>query len=218
MIYNIKLEERKSKNEEKVGGKCHVVASTDGMITKIIANKGIIMVKNNQNVKEGDLLISGQITLNDEVKEDICANAKVYAEKWYNVTIDMPNTYEIKEYTNKKRYNLLFVLDNRDYKLFKSRLNNYDSDKIEIVSILNKKLYLLKEYEYNLKKLEYNENSLNKRIDDLVMEKLNLSLVDNEKILVKNVLKKSLNDSRIKIELFVTIEKLISKQVAYTLE
>ena len=215
MTYNIKLEERKSIIQEINKGKCNVVALSDGIVTKIIANKGVIMVKNNQFVKEGDVLITGNITLNDEVKDEICASGKVYAEKWYSISIDMPTTYTKKEYTNKKRYNLLFELDNRDYKIFKSRLNNYDSDKEEIVSILNKKLYLIKEYEYVLKNLKYDENSLNKRIDELIQEKLNLSLLDNEKILVKNVLKKYENDSRIKIELFVTIERLISKQVAY---
>ena len=68
MTYNIKLEERKIKLEEINEGKCNVIASTDGLITKIIANQGVVMVKNNQNVKEGDLLITGQIMLNDEIK------------------------------------------------------------------------------------------------------------------------------------------------------
>ena len=215
MTYNIKLEERKIKKLDIGEGKCNVIAQSDGIITKFIANKGVVLIKNNQSVKEGDILITGQISLNDEIKADVCASGDVYAEKWYYVTIDMPTTYFKKEYTNKKRYNLLFEYDNRDYKIFKSRLQNYDSDAKEIVSILNKKIFLLTEYEYVNKEYEYDENSLNKRIDDLVIEKLNLSLLDNEKILVKNVLKKSINDSRIKIELFVTIERLISKQVTY---
>ena len=64
----------------------------------------------------------------------------------------------------------------------------------------------------------------NRKIADLdgfyaeLDEKLELNLGDNERILSKNVLKKEENNSRIKIELFVTIERLISKQVTYTLE
>ncbi|MBR1416403.1 MAG: sporulation protein YqfD [Bacilli bacterium] len=215
MTYTIKLEERKKKNIDIDSNRCNVIASSDGIITKVIATKGIVNVKNNQSVKEGDILILGHITLNDEEKDDVCAKGNVYAEKWYSVSIDMPIKYSKKKYTNKKRYNILFELDNRDYKLFKSRLKNYDSDKEEIISILNKKLYLIKEYEYVDEILEYDEESLNKRIDDLIREKLELSLSDNERILVKNILKKEANDSRIKIELFVTVEKLISKQVTY---
>lgn len=218
MTYVIKLEERKTKQKQENEGQCHIIANDDGMVKKIISNQGDILVKNNQIVKEGDILISGKIMLNDEIKANICAKGLVYAEKWYNVSIDMPNTIKKKRYTNKIRYNLLYSPDNRDFKIFKSRLENYDSEKNEIISILNKKLYSVKEYEYVYDNVKLDETELNKRIDELIFEKLELNLGDNERILSKNVLKKEENDSRIKIELFVTIEKLISKQVTYTLE
>lgn len=218
MTYTIKFEERKSISQSINEGYCNVIAAYDGMITKIISTNGVVLVKNNQMVKENDLLISGQIMLNDETKANICAKGLVFAEKWYNVTIDMPIIQKKKRYTKQMRYNLLFSPDNRDYKIFKSRFKDYDTDKKEIISFLGKKLYLLKEYEYVYDELEYNNESLDKKINELIEEKLELSLRDNERILSKNVLKKEANDSRIKIELFVTIERLISKQQNYTLD
>lgn len=218
MTYVIKLEERKISEKQVSEGNCNIIAKSDGMITKIISEQGNILVKNNQMVKEGDILITGQIMLNDEVLANICAKGLVYAEKWYNVSIDIPKTIKIKKYTNRVRYNLEYSPDNRDYKIFKSRLKNYDSDKEEIISILGKKLYYVKEYEYINEEVNMDEEALNKRIDELIYEKLELNLGDDERILSKNVLKKEENDSRIKIELFVTIERLISKQVTYTLE
>lgn len=215
MTYNIKLEERKIEENEHTIGNCNVVAISDGFVTKIISTNGINLVKNNSYVKEGDILISGHIALNEEDRADICAKGKVYAEKWYSVEISLPKKYYNKEYSNKYRYNILFENDNIDYKIFKSRLENYDTDKLEIISLLNKKIYLLKEYEYVLKEYNYDENTLNNKIDELIKEKLELNLLDNEIILQKNILKKEENDSRIIIELFVTIEKLISKQVTY---
>ena len=218
MTYVIKLEERKISEKQVSEGNCNIIAKSDGMITKIISEQGNILVKNNQMVKEGDILITGQIMLNDEVLANTCAKGLVYAEKWYNVSIDIPKTIKIKKYTNRVRYNLEYSPDNRDYKIFKSRLKNYDSDKEEIISILGKKLYYVKEYEYINEEVNMDEEALNKRIDELIYEKLELNLGDDERILSKNVLKKEENDSRIKIELFVTIERLISKQVTYTLE
>ncbi len=215
MTYNIKLEERKKENNNISEGKCNVIASSDGMISKIISNKGIVMAKNNQIVHENDILITGHITLNEEEKADVCASGKVYAEKWYNVSIEIPTTYLKKRYTGKKRNNIIIEYDNRDYKIFKSRLKKYDSDYNEIISLLGKKIILVKEYEYVEDILEYSDEELEKKINDMVTEKLNLSLKEDEKILQKNTLKKEVNDSKINIELFVTVEKLISKQVTY---
>ena len=218
MTYIIKLEERKSSQIQKDEGYCNIIAESDGYITRILSDQGVILIKSGDLVHENDILITGQISLNEEIKANICAKGLVYAEKWYNVSIDMPTTVKNKKYTNKVRYNLLFSPDNRDFKIFKSRLKNYDSEKIEIISILGKKLYYVKEYEYINEDVILNEDLLNKRIDELIYEKLELNLGDNEHILNKNVLKKEENDSRIKIEIFVTIERLISKQVTYTLD
>ena len=75
--------------------------------------------------------------------------------------------------------------------------------------------YLIKEHEYVNETLEYNDEELDKKLDELILTKLELSLKGKERILQKKVLKKEVNDSRIKIELFVSVEKLISKQVTY---
>src|SRR5574344_69577 len=215
MTYIVKVEMRKSKIINIVGDHCHVIATSNGMITNIKANKGNILVKNNQIVKEGDILISGDSALNEEIKGSVCANGLIYAEEWYNVTIDIPRNITDKIYTQKVRYNLLYEHDNRDYKIFRSRLSNYDTSKKSIIGLFNHKLYLLKEYEYINKSHELSEDELDNKINELVISKLDLSLRDDEKILYKNILKKDVNDSRIRVELFVTVEKLISKQITY---
>ncbi len=215
MKYIIKLELRKSKNIEVNSDKCNIIANSDGIITNIQAQKGTVMVKNNQYVKEGDTLISGSILLNDQVKADVCSKGNVFAEKWYDVTIDIPITYEDKVYTGRKKHNLLFEIDNRDWKVLKSRYSNYDESNNLLISLLGRKLYVVDEYEYKYVTKSYSYEELDAKIDELVINKLNLSLNDAEKILYKNILKKETNDSRIRVELFVTVEKLISKQVTY---
>ena len=215
MSYIINFEERKVDKSDIVSNNCDIVAISDGTISKIISTSGVVLVKKYKTVKEGDILISGHITLNDEEKASICAKGDVYAEKWYTISIELPKKYIKKEYSNKYRYNLLVENNNIDYKIFKSRFKDYDVDKSEIISILGKKLYLLKEYEYKNIEYVYDDNTLEDRINELIKEKLELNLSKNEKIISKNVLKKEENDSKILLELFVTIEKHISKQVTY---
>ena len=213
--YNIKLEERKIINSKKEEGICDIVSIRDGIISKIISSKGIILHQVNTLVKEGDILISGNIKLNDEIKKSVCANGSVYASIWYKVILDIPLIYQEKVYTNTTRNNLIIDFDNRDFKIFKSRLENFDEDKEEVISLFNKKIYLVKEVEYVLETKEYSEDALNKRIDEIVSEKLSLNLNAKERIIDKKVLKKEVNNSRIKIELFTRVEKMIGKQITY---
>ncbi len=215
MSYVINFEERKQEINEINASSCDVVAISSGTISKIISSSGVVLAKKYQTIKEGDILISGHITLNDEEKANICAKGDVYAEKWYTVSVELPKKYSKKEYTNKYRYNILIENNNIDYKIFKSRLKNYDTDKSEIISLLGKKLYLLKEYEYKNTEYMYEDSTLEDRINELISQKLELNLSKNEKIISKNVLKKEENNSKILLELFVTIEKLVSKQVTY---
>lgn len=215
MIYNIKVEPRKKNELIEKNDKCNIIANKSGIVTKIISDRGNVLIENNSFVKEGDVLISGNISLNEESKGDVCASGRVYAERWYSINIDIPKSIEEKKYNNKIRYNFLLDFDNREYKIFKDRLNSYDTNKVLLISLLGKKLYLLKEYEYTKEVIDLDENSLNKRVDDLIISNLDLSLDDDEKILYKNILKKEENDSRIIIGAFVTVEELISETVTY---
>ena len=110
---------------------------------------------------------------------------------------------------------MLLELDNKDYIIFKDRLQNYDSNKSLIISLLGKKLYLIKEFEYKNIEKQMSEEELDTMVENTIISKLELKLKDKEKILYKNILKKSINDSKIDIELFVTIKELISEQITY---
>lgn len=214
MKYIISFEERKVVLPNETLNDCDIVSNSDAIVTKIIASKGVVMVNKNDYVKEGSILISGNVYLNEELKSRICAEGLVYGEKWYTVNISLPTIYQEKKYTNKYRYNLLIENNNKDYKIFKSRLKNYDTSSKELISLFGKKLILLKENEYIYEEKNFTNEELDNYIDKLIAEKINLSLKDNEQILYKNVLKKSSNNSKIDIEVFVTVEKLISKIVS----
>lgn len=209
MKYDITLEERKIIIPNKTEEYCNVVAKKDGIVTKVISSSGVVLVNKDTYVRNGDVLISGDVTYNNEIKETVCAKGTVYGEVWYNVKLSIPKTYQEKKYTNKYRYNLGIENNNIDYKIFKSRLKNYDTDYHTIFSFLGKKINILKEYEYVFFDKEYTENELDNKINSLIEEKLNLNLSNNERILYKNVLKKNEINSTIDIEAFVTVEMIL---------
>ena len=75
--YIVKVEER-IKNEPKVDNKTqHIIAKKDARILQIQAESGEILVKKNDYVKKGDVLISGFITKDEEIKKKVKAIGKI---------------------------------------------------------------------------------------------------------------------------------------------
>lgn len=210
MKYIITLEERKKILPNTKNDRCDVIATKDALVTKVIAQSGVVMVKPNTYVRTGDVLISGEVKYNEEVKNTVCASGTVYGEVWYDVKISLPKTYQEKIYTDKSRYNLEFSYNNKDYKIFKSRLKDYDTKRKTLISLLGFKINLLKEEEIIYLTKEYTEEELDIRIDEVIQEKVGLNFKEGEEILYKNVLKKELNHSKIDIDVFVTTNIIIS--------
>ena len=86
----------------------NIIASADGVITKIITRKGVPLVKVGDEVKKGDVLVSGVVeVLNDagEVVRDayVCSDADIYADVVLPYEDTCNRIYQQKVYTKKKR-------------------------------------------------------------------------------------------------------------------
>ena len=211
MTYLVTLEERKVKLEEPKESYCNVYAKKEGIVKKIVATQGNVLVSENQYVRAGDLLISGDISLNEEVKDQICALGTVYGEVWYKASISIPKKYQVKNYTGKTQTNFKLDLGRNDYKILRSKYQNYDEETKEIISILGRRLLKTKEKEYTYQDVYYTEEELEKKIDEVISTKINLKKEAGEEILYKNILKKMEFDSTIDIEVFVTALVILSK-------
>jgi similar to stage IV sporulation protein len=74
---------------------CDIVAGRDGVISRLIAIRGVPAVKEGDSVAQGDLLISGTIWHNDPtdgnfVSEDVPAGGIVEARVWYDLSTIQP--------------------------------------------------------------------------------------------------------------------------------
>ncbi len=218
MRYIVRIEERIINHYEEEEKFCHIVASKSGIVSNVKSTKGEILVHDGQYVSEGDVLISGQVVYNEEVKNNVCASGEVLAEVWYETSVSLPIHYSTKTRTGKKRNNFAIETDSGKHKIFKSRLKNYETEEKVLFRFFDFTFYKYTEYEVNEKPEEYTLESGVEKALILADEKVNAKLKYPEIIKTRKVLKKSINDSTIEVEVFYAVIENITKQVTFSIE
>lgn len=211
MIYEIRIEERIITDISKEEGFRHLISFKNALITKVICTKGNLLVRSGDYVKKGDILISGEIKLYDEVKGNILATGEVYGDVWYTSDISFPIYYEEKKYTGEKRFNL--SINNKI--LFKNKYQYFDQTKVRKLKILGFDFAFSNEEEYLIKTKKYNDKEAEKNAIKKVILALNKKLNGKGKVISQKVLKKEQNNSTINMRIFVITNELISKPLYY---
>ena len=212
MKYIVRVEERIINLENKVKDYCHIYATKDGVISSIKLTVGEMQIDLGDYVKKGDVLVSGDIHLNEEVVDNVCAKANVYAQVWYTVNVKVPLEYVTTEKTGKTRNNIVINYDGIDHPLFKDRLENYQSTKKELFNILGVKVYLKKDEEVSKKSHKYSTKEAEEKALKEAREKIEITLDNDEKIISQKVLQKTINNSTIDIDIFIVTEENIATQ------
>jgi len=99
----------------------HVVASTEGLITAIVTGAGAPLVRQNDIVRQGDLLVSGILELDPEMQGSpnvyVHAYAEVWARRYHALQFSVPFAYEERVFTgrilNHRAVQLLFAGNRR---------------------------------------------------------------------------------------------------------
>ena len=211
MIYEIRIEERIITDISKEEGFRHLISFKNALITKVICTKGNLLVRSGDYVKKGDILISGEIKLYDEVKGNILATGEVYGDVWYTSDISFPIYYEEKKYPGEKRFNL--SINNKI--LFKNKYQYFDQTKVRKLKILGFDFAFYNEEEYLIKTKKYNDKEAEKNAIKKVILALNKKLNGKGKVISQKVLKKEQNNSTINMRIFVITNELISKPLYY---
>ena len=204
---------KKNEENEKY---CNIVANKDGLIKNVRAIKGIKIKDINDYVKKGDIIISGEIKKDEEVKSDVCASGEVYATVWYTAYVKIPVNYIEKKQTNKKRYNLKLKTLDKEYIIFKNKFKNFSVKNIYLFHFFNTKFYfqILKKEEKIKKTISKNEED--KMIYLNIKNKFTKNLKDYEYIEKQKILKKVRNKNTIEAEVFLSVYKKIGQQQTYT--
>ena len=218
--YEIKVEKRIINDKEDESKLRHIVAKKSGIIMKIVAENGEIIKKKNDYVKEGEIIISGEIHKNDEIVDNIPASGNVYAEVWYKVKVEMPINYKEETLTGKSKnvLNINFLnyswnlLDFNSYKNKKVVNNQLFSDFFGMFNINYNK-----EYEVIIKD-EVNNIISEEFAFKIAKNKIEENLKEDEYIISQKKLKTIINNSTIVTEIFFKVYENISSFSYYSVE
>lgn len=211
--YIVRVEERILNKDKKNTINRNVVAKKSGIIISVDAKEGEIVRKKNDYVKKGDVIITGDIYLNEEVKNRVSATGKVYAEVWYVLDIKFPYHYKnITKTKNKKTVYTIKVL-NKYYDLF--NFNKYKTKTIKDKYVFKNNLLpisFIKQIQYETKEIDeiYNDSNIIDKAINASKQNLLKKLNNDSEILSYKILKETKEEENINLKIFFTVKEDIT--------
>ena len=220
--YIVNVEERLIKDNKVDNQVRDIDDKKDALILNIEAETGEIVRKKYEYVRKGDTIVSGTIKNKEDEVSKVKAEGKVYGEVWYSVTVELPKKYYEEKKTGKTSKALTLRIANKKISVPFSKDNrSYISEDSPILenNLIPIKLVLETKHEIEIIDKEYNMDNSSSEAIKLATKKLEDRLDEQSMILSKKVLKKTLKNSKIIVEIFfkvrenITDYKKISKEL-----
>lgn len=204
--YIVRIEERLVNDEEEEFRYQNIVSKKNAILVRVDAIKGEKVKRENEYVRKGEVIISGNVTLPDNSTVKTSASGKVLGEVWYNVEIDYPFVYQESILTGRTKtlYTINFLgkkislFDFDEYHSFESK------NKVLVSSnLLNICLVREKHYEMIVKDEVYTEDIVRSKAIDYIKEKMkrnNAAIVSFKEV---KILSSSSDEDSIHFYLFV---------------
>ena len=211
--YIVNVEERLIKDNKVDNEVRDIVAKKDAMILNIEAETGEIVRKKYEYVRKGDTIVSGTIKNKEDEVSKVKAEGKVYGEVWYSVTVELPKKYYEEKKTGKTSKALTLRIANKKISVPFSKDNrSYISEDSPILenNLIPIKLVLETKHEIEIIDKEYNMDNSSSEAIKLATKKLEDRLDEQSMILSKKVLKKTLKNSKIIVEIFFKVRENIT--------
>ncbi len=205
--YIIRVEERLIPNEEEDIPPRDVVAKKSAVILKIESTKGVIQKLVGNYVKSGDVIVSGTVKLNEEIKNMLAAEATIYGEVWYTVKVEYPYIYSEKHYTGNSKKGIFFNFLNIKFNIFG---NKYDNSKI-VDKIKLSTTFLPIYLSFSEEQEVVSTDNIYTEEEALIMatkrsrEEMESKLKDGEYIIDEQKLKVEYEDNKIIVEIFYSV-------------
>lgn len=205
--YTVRVEERTIVKEDENNTPRNIVAGKDGVLKKVIAEKGDIVKDMNDYVKKGDMIINGELIFNEKVTGKVKAEGKAYAEVWYVTKTEYPfATYTETETGKTKEVYAIKFLNHT----FEFTLHKFKTKKIEEEDIVKHPLIPLKLVKQKQKETKVTdqiltvEEAINKAKEKAENDiKKNLS--KDEYIIRSKYLKSTVKESIVEVEMFFAV-------------
>lgn len=211
--YIVKVEERKIKELDTGTEPRDLVAKKDGLIMNIEASEGSIVTAPGKYVKKGDILVTGKIMNKETLMAKVRATGKVFAETWYDVTVELPYHYqeELKTGNEKKVLTINFL--GKNINLFD--FSPYETKKVESLQTIKNPLLPIsiswnKETEVEKKEYLYTKEMAIVEASNIARNKLRKKLGSEDQILYEKSLKINEEDSKIVVVIFFKVKEDIT--------
>lgn len=204
---------------------CHIVATKNGYVEKVIAKEGKIALDNGVYVKAGDILITGIVPVtstaygtseSDITERYVHASGEVYAKVPYRLSYYLDKYCLLKEPTGRKIHGISFEFG--DFKINTGKLlNNYESSNysekklIKFLRPIPVYLGLSKIEEITLSRQERSKTDIKKATDLLVREAIREKVPEKAQILNKS-LKFSSEENIIEVGIILETLEEIGKE------
>ena len=205
--YNIRFEKRMDNHFDNDSAIYDIIALKDAYILALNIESGNIVKNINEYVKKGDVIVSSDIMLNDEIKGSISAKGHVYGEVWYKVSVNLPNNYYKQEFTGNSVNTYSLNIFSFKYIFDKSKFN----DKIIIsIPIIKNKLFPISFNKENIKEITIDKKTERDKLAiELVLNKIKSRLKEKEEIIDYFVLEKKQNKDSLSLSLFISVKEEI---------
>ncbi|MFC7372534.1 sporulation protein YqfD [Fictibacillus iocasae] len=218
--YHFQVVEKELPYKPPVNGPRHLVARKEAVIHDLFVEKGQPLVRVNDSVAKGAVLVSGYIGKDKHAKL-VSATGEVMGEVWYESKVEVPLTTTFSTYTGKQedRHFIslgslpvpVWGLSNGEFKHFTKRK---DEKNIRFLKWTLPVSYVKEEYrETDGVKRDYSVKEAEKVAKQMAAEELQKKLPHGAKILEEKVWRKSRSDGKVKLTmLYLVIENIASVQ------
>lgn len=210
--YVVKIEERKLRKDSKKCSPRNIVAKKNAVITKITSSSGEIVKSKFNYVEKNEVIISGLIHNKDKIVSKKCAKGSVYGEVWYNISIIIPEHYKKTKELDNNSYGISINVFSKsidlNHKFITYKKNEYNIVNSKIIPI---NINFTKYKQLRIIKKNYNLNNTDNVAYKEAIKSIKKKIGHNPNIIDKKVLKKEINNSKIKIDVFLSVEEEISK-------
>lgn len=210
--YTVRVEERTIITKDDNSTPRNIIAKKDGVLKKVIAEKGDIVKDMNDYVKKGDLIVNGELIFNDEVKGKVRAEGKAFAEVWYVTKTEYPMfTFKEEETNNTKNVYAIKFLNHT----FEITFNKFKTKKIEEKEILKHNLIPFKIVKQKQKETKVTDEILTveeaiSKAKQKAEEDIKNNLSKEEYIIRSKYLKSTVKESIVEVEMFFAVYENIT--------
>lgn len=210
--YTVRVEERTIVKKDNDNTPRNIIAKKDGVLKKVIAEKGDIVKDMNDYVKKGDLIVNGELIFNDEVKGKVKAEGKAFAEVWYVTKTEYPifTFKETKTQNTKNVYAIKFL--NHTLEL---TFNKFKTKQIEEKEILKHNLIPFKIVKQKQTETKVTDEILTveeaiSKAKQKAENDIKKNLSKEEYIIRSKYLKSTVKESIVEVEMFFAVYENIT--------